>query len=334
MSRKRELDATIRSIISSGTDPDDTGRKLSELIDIRVDDFGEWFFVRKGAPIDRSRFSSQDRIDVKDLYDWKRPQKRARFLQLKGAHNYKGPRIIAEGDSWMEYPVNSDLIDWLGKDFAILSLARAGDTWPNIIDEDGEPPKHYSDGSLMGLLHTLRQPDPKPFQIVMLSVGGNDMIGEIVSCVHPYDPARPTDQYINHANFDLIMNEVIYYYTNAIKEILLLGKKIILHSYDYPNPAEEGQYIGHKLKHERNFPGVGLMREVVNQMIDAFYDRLAAMAAVSGGNVHLVNLRETIGTTDILNGPDPLMWADEMHGTRDGFRKLALKIEAKIREIS
>ena len=101
--------------------------------------------------------------------------------------------MVAEGDSWFEHPLIPDLIDWAGKGYAVLSLARAGDTWSNMLDQDSNPAKKYSDGTLMGLVHTVNEEDTgaRPPGTILLSAGGNDSIGQISKCVYDYDPKRP-----------------------------------------------------------------------------------------------------------------------------------------------
>ena len=72
--------------------------------------------------------------------------------------------ILAEGDSWFEFPVFvKDIIDWLNKreDYAIYSLAYGGDWLANIMYQ-GE----YIEGV------PVHDPD-----VFLISGGGNDMVG-------------------------------------------------------------------------------------------------------------------------------------------------------------
>ena len=338
---QRELEDRIRSIIGetlpeavSDADMRTQERALSELVEIRINRAGNFYFVQKGAPKDADLISSSDRVVVDGLYDWKRPRKRRRYLQLKADTTYAGPIMVAEGDSWFEHPLYPDLLDWAGKEYAVLSLAKAGDTWSDMIDQDSDPAKHYSDGSLMGLTHVVAAEDKKgrPPKTILLSAGGNDLIGQIVQCVYPYDPARSEDDYINHTEFDKVLGQVMTDYRTKSAEVIRVGKIVLVHSYDYPNPQDNGEFIGFPLKKYRNIPGVGLMRRIVNQMIDIFSNELITLARNSNDKIHFINLRETIGTRDILNGPDQRLWSDEMHGNQLGYellwKKLRVGIEA------
>src|SRR5215211_5245315 len=142
---------------AEGTEPHEELRGLTEM---RRDPHGRFFFVRKGVPLDLRTVRIEDRIlGLKDL---KRYAKRQRYLAKLADRNYRGPKMLAEGDSWFEYPYARDLIDWLGDRFAVLSLARAGDTWNDIHEQEGD---QYGDGSPKGLFENIREQDP---DIVML----------------------------------------------------------------------------------------------------------------------------------------------------------------------
>ena len=113
----------------------------------------------------------------------RRELKRRRFLD-KLATGYDGPVILAEGDSWFEYPMSEDLIVPLGEKYAIFSLAKAGDSFAEVADQNE-------------LFPTLDNPPPgREFHIVMLSLGGNEVMGHIEDFVHDNDPARPDENYL------------------------------------------------------------------------------------------------------------------------------------------
>jgi hypothetical protein len=54
--------------------------------------------------------------------------------------------------------------------------------------------QRYNDGTPMGLFETIKNEKP---QIVLLSVGGNEIVGNIEQYVYPYDKDRPRDKYID-----------------------------------------------------------------------------------------------------------------------------------------
>ena len=56
-------------------------------------------------------------------------RQRIKAYQDRIAAGWQGLRLLAEGDSWFLYPILlKDIIDCLGPDYAIYSVAAAGDT--------------------------------------------------------------------------------------------------------------------------------------------------------------------------------------------------------------
>jgi hypothetical protein len=109
--------------------------------------------------------------------------------------------ILAEGDSWFEFPVFiKDIIDFLSKrkDYAIYSLAYGGDWLSNIM---------YQGEYIEGLpVHT-----PDAF---LISGGGNDMIGGNRLTTMLVNPVRernklitPSSDYIQYVNSRITNSE-------------------------------------------------------------------------------------------------------------------------------
>src|SRR5262245_14943304 len=109
---------------------DGTKQKIPlNAAEIRRGPLGRWFVVPAGAPQDLADVSPQA-FALSGLLDpileSHRQFKNQRYAAKKADSKYKGPRIVAEGDSWFEYPYNDDLIMILGEKYAIMSLAKAG----------------------------------------------------------------------------------------------------------------------------------------------------------------------------------------------------------------
>jgi hypothetical protein len=258
----------------------------------------------------------------------RREDKRRRFL-AKLAGGYDGPVILAEGDSWFEYPISEDLLVPLGEKYAIFSLAKAGDSFTEIEDQDE-------------LFPTLDNPPPgREFHIVMLSLGGNEVMGHIEDFVHQNDPARPDEDYIL-PNFAPMLEGVRDKFDAIARRILGSGPQhVILHGYDYPDPRfppeptespNGSQWIGPPLMHQRRIGQITTYREIANRMADQFNAMLATIAARPQyqGRVHAVRLLGTIGKRNKTQAADPTLWVDEIHGTDKGFRTLARKFETVI----
>lgn len=327
--KKTALEQTVNSILAR--DDDDlrrTEREIAQLIEPRRAPNGDILFVPRGTSRELS-IEAENYLSIRGIMDWKRKAKRRRYLQKKGDSHYHGPKIVGEGDSWLEYPCNKDNGEWIGDKYALLSLAKAGDRWADVInDENGI----YDDGTPMGLFKTVELEKP---DIVILSAGGNDVVNKIEQYIEPFANDRPAEDYIK-SDFDLVLNYVEYNYRVYTDRLINMGCKVLVHSYDYPDPrasGDGGQWIGGPMEVHRKIPGPALWREIVNVMLRRFHARLKAVADTSNGKVHLVELFETIGNSDSYAGPDRSLWNDEMHGTEVGFGKIAKKFEDKIKLI-
>lgn len=97
---------------------------------------------------------------------WKNSNRNARFTS-KISNDFRKPShkvILAEGDSWFNYPVIlSDVVDWIGMEdnLAVYSLASGGDWLLNILNSR----KYVEELSVM-------HPD-----VFLISAGGNDLVG-------------------------------------------------------------------------------------------------------------------------------------------------------------
>ena len=295
-------------------------KTLRELVEIRRAPNGRWLVVPKGAPTAQKRMSMQTleaSADLHGILDIHRAFKEQRYRRMIKNPKYHGPKIVAEGDSWFEYPLTNDILMWLGERYAVLSLAKAGDSWQEIIHQNE-------------LYGTIKKEKP---DIVLLSVGGNDVLGSVGEYVNDNDPNLAPEDCIKKKLFGDLLDGTEKIYRDVTAKIVAMGAQVILHGYDYPDPRpwnEGGYLIGGPLERLK-FGGVGMWRRIVNAMLVQFNDRLAQVA--DGNKVHFKKLLRTIGTDDILTGPDASNWNDEVHGSDKGFQALATQLGDKIAEI-
>jgi len=163
--------------------------------------------------------------------------------------------ILAEGDSWFEFPFFiSDIVDWLKRrsDYAVFSLAYGGDWLENII---------YQGEYIEGLpVHT---PD-----VFLISGGGNDMVGGNRLTTMIINPLKdelnaPSQKFVKEVNMKVLdkikVSDIIkgkQYLTNEFTSFIKLIKlqyelmftgiftkypdmKIITHGYDYAIPSNK-----------------------------------------------------------------------------------------------
>ncbi|MGE3987412.1 SGNH/GDSL hydrolase family protein [Pseudorhodoplanes sp.] len=303
---------------------------FAATLDYRLGPQGRWVIVRRGAPRDVMNLTAADVVaPASGLFDIKRPAKRQRYLQKLGDPGYKGPRILAEGDSWFEHPLPTDTIEILGRTYAVLSLAKAGDSWSDYASQEGQ---YYSDRSPMGLFESLRKERPK---IVLISGSGNEILGDIQNYVKPFAPNRPVEDYIITEKFERLLAFCGSMLLSNMRSVVGMGAHAVFHSYDYPNPQSNGQYIGAPLEIYCRIPGPTLWRAIVNRMLDLYFDYVSdLLRQANEPKAHFIRLLGTIGTNNVNQGPDPEFWWDEIHPSAKGSRKIAARFQSKIREIA
>lgn len=240
--------------------------------------------------------------------------------------------LIAEGDSWFDYPLNN-VLKMLEDEHAydVESVARNGDRVEDMA---------YSLGQLdefsRRLEKVLRKGDmPKA---ILLSGGGNDMAGRQFEMLlnHAASPiAGLNDKIVTGVIDDRIRNayvHIITAITAVAQDILKHPLPILTHGYDYPVPDGRGFMGGFSaLPGPWLEPGFRLKgykdREAntrtMRKLIDRFNDMLKATSASPGfGHVTFVELRGTLSSASHNYKTD---WANELHPKPNGFGLIADK---------
>jgi len=228
--------------------------------------------------------------------------------------NWGGVKLVAEGDSWFQYPLLlKDTIDQLNDldhfEYAIRGLSEAGDLLSNIVREDE-------------ISEALEQENP---DILLLSGGGNDMVGNgrMATLVHQFASKRKPENYPNE-QFQQFLSELEGLYRGLFTRLLTNKPhlKILCHGYDNAIPAD-GNWLGKPLASQGINDKV-LQRQIVAVMISTFNDRLAALAAEFPGSVYYVDCQRVIGTKS--------KWHDELHPKNEGYFKVAQRFDQVIKQ--
>jgi hypothetical protein len=324
-----EIERRIAEIVGS-QESEGTRQDLAELIEYRRGPQGRMVIVARGAPNDVRALGTGDVIYARGIYDLKRPAKRKRYLKLKGDGNYKGPRVLAEGDSWFEHPCPKDLIEWTGETYAVLSLAKAGDSWGDYFQQEG---LYYDDRTPTGLYENMRLEKP---QIVVMSGSGNEVLGSIETYVRRFNPDLPPEQHIIMERFEEVLEYCETWCGKYARGVIAAGAQFVHHGYDYPDPrsrSDGGQLLGGPLEDHCGIPGPYYWRAIVNKMIDLYNERIAKLLRSIRG-AHFLDLRGTIGNRNAYQGPNKWYWWDEVHPSPDGSKLVAAKFKDEIKRIS
>lgn len=241
--------------------------------------------------------------------------------------------IVAEGDSWFDYILGTDIIDCLRRNHNCIvdKFANAGDTLENMIYgtmvERGYRP---AESSIKLVLQRLRHLQPPIF---LFSGGGNDIVGD------------PFGTFLNHQESGLPIFRQRYaehmvqtvfrqYLEDLIKNVLDVAPSthIVMHGYGYALPSGDGAGLfGIDFRGPWLLPAFAMkritnpteQRMAINTLIDLYNDLLKDLAQ-KHDQFHYVNLRPIIVDDD---------WADELHLKNKAFARVASAINDVMRAI-
>jgi hypothetical protein len=279
-------------------------------------------------------------VSGKRIPDKPHPKGATVFAKGAGAPGSAG-LIIAEGDSWFDYPGN-DVLSLLEDNHAydVEAVSRAGDRVENMA---------YTDGQLHDFCRMIEKSvrEGKAPAAILISGGGNDVAGPAFEML--IEHALSPNPGLNQSVVDGILNQRIFYsYVTIIKSVtdLCLAKlgyavPIITHGYDYSVPDGRGfgwSFIpfmpGPWLKpglESKGYSEDGARRAIIVDLMKAFNRMMPRLKQVPGfGHVHVLDLRGTL-STDSRDYKD--WWANELHPTKDGFAAVADLFAQKIERV-
>jgi hypothetical protein len=212
---------------------------------------------------------------------------------------WTGRKVVAEGDSWFQYPfLIDDIVDHLFDPWAIYCCSAAGDLLSDMARQD----------EVLAAV-SAEQPD-----YVLLSGGGNDLLGDgrLARYLDSYSAGKPAADYLSAA-FDDILARTIDIYREIVGKIIAASNaRVICHSYDYPIP-NGGPWLGRPML-KLGIVDTDLQRDIARILIDRFHSALVAMAAAMGDRVAVADCRGTVGANE---------WYDELHPTSAAFGRVA-----------
>ena len=240
--------------------------------------------------------------------------------------------LAAEGDSWFEFPVRSQVVRELRQlGYAVREVADHSHT----LEFMATSPHQQDEFSEM--MKQLGNRKAKP-TAVLLSGGGNDFVDFLPSLLNRYDPRGPI---LNTSKVDDFAENHIR--KNYVKWLNFVTKTcsdnfngegqipILIHGYGYAVPDGRGiLFVGHWLRKEFRSKGhkkLAQNTQTVATLVDKFNDVLSRLPKEKGLNhVHYVDLRNILSND--LGKEDGKRkyksdWGDELHPTNEGFAKVA-----------
>lgn len=253
--------------------------------------------------------------------------------------------VVAEGDSWFDYKPafigigTKDLLGHLQTSgrINVYRLSKAGDTLENMVygtDTTGKGPD-LAPALPPQIEKTLAAIRDRNADAFFFSGGGNDLAGvELAGYLNHKESGLPT---LREDTMETIFGECFVHALNTLIAKVRRTKPgipVFLHGYDYPVP--DGRYVkflgftfsGPWLKPaltQKRYVSPADGMQILRMVTDRFNDALARVAAAHEG-VHYINLRGTLRT----DGSYRQDWANELHPTSGGFKKVASIIEQRM----
>ncbi len=225
-------------------------------------------------------------------------------------------RIVAEGDSWFQYPLLvQDTLDHLYRVFAIRSFAAAGDTLENYMKK-----REY--------LQAIGQ---EQAQVFLVSGGGNDILGSQFEGFLRDTPDAGDDtpkRYLQPAFFtklQLLEDWYVEMFTELLDRYPHLH--ILSHSYDYIIPVDTVQFpkrtswLGQYMI-KKKIEDQAEREKLIRFILDEFNTHLKRALDRFPENTTYIDARGLVARNS---------WHDEIHPNNAGFALIADRFTASIK---
>lgn len=227
--------------------------------------------------------------------------------------------LLTEGDSWFSYPLVRTVADYIEmmSEFSMLRLESNGDEARKILGAGSE--------QLKKLRYYLKN---YAVDALLMSAGGNDLVArELGKILAPKAKGATWQSAIRLANMTSVLDDIVDAYARLLdaRDALRPDCFVFAHSYCYFEPTgrkatgpfglgSAGPWVKPVLVARGIDPrtdGVPLVRYVVDEL----HARLQSLAATRS-RFGVIDTRAALPADDVH-------WADEIHPSGTGFRKLA-----------
>jgi hypothetical protein len=253
--------------------------------------------------------------------------------------------LIAEGDSWFDYPAFQDIVEALENDYNydVRSAAHHGDTVTSMAYEPTQLLKVHD------VFKDLAD-DGKRARAILVSGAGNDVVDSLFTLLNHAASGLPP---VNESVVEGVLREQV---TTALVSLLeSIGvfsktyfgelRPIVIHGYSSPVPDGRGYPLlglsgpwlkpvfarrGYVTADPQPLAELERNRDVMASMMKVFNDEvLPAVATTVGAHVHYVDVRAAL-TSVVPGDAYKASWRDEMHATKAGFKAIADLISKEI----
>jgi hypothetical protein len=222
--------------------------------------------------------------------------------------------IFADGDSWFDYPLSKDVVDWIKHDAIkgtlVLNMAHYGDA---SYDTLGVTKRQ-------NLITALSDPSHGKFDVILVSMGGNDVAGDQF-CLWVDDKVAGVDPIYA---LSWVYSDVLEVVEGAYEDLIKIRDKLepnaimFLYAYDFAVPNGQGVCgVGPWLKPSLDYRGWTDYNEATTIVKTALGELNTIMSKLESKYSNVVYIK-TQGTLDPTTD-----WANELHPTESGFHKIA-----------
>lgn len=244
--------------------------------------------------------------------------------------------LVAEGDSWFDYPLNDILRlleDHHGYD--VESVAHKGDR----VEDMAYGPGQFEEFARR--LEKLLRQNVIP-KAILLSGGGNDIAGQEFGMLinHALSPVAGLNEPVIAGVID---ERIKFAYVTLLSAVTRICEQrlggpvtIIVHGYDYPVPDGRGFLGGWWILpgpwlepgfRQKGYEDLAVRAALAKRLIDRFNEMLRGVVALPEfAHVRHVDLRNTLSAGSNYKRD----WANELHPTFTGFQRVTDRIAAAI----
>jgi hypothetical protein len=235
-------------------------------------------------------------------------------------------KLVAEGDSWFDYPPGLDILDQLKRmyGYKIYKVAEAGDTIENMA-YGTEIRRNFTRRTpqLQETRAAIERHRPKVF---LLSGGGNDLAGEELEAFLDHKDSKDAgaplirQDYVRYVFFEVFKNA----YEHIMDEVWGVDSDIHILGHGYGNPTPDGRavrflwikFAGPWLRPalaRKNITNPSEAKGIMHELIRLFNEMLKGLDDAHP-NFHYLDLRDRIEVED---------WVNELHLSSEAYGRVA-----------